>query len=57
MNKILETKRLILREFDITDASGFYELSQDRTVMEYTGDIAFRSVEEAGRIYTGLSGL
>lgn len=45
MNIILETKRLILREFDISDTEKLFELNADPEVIQYTGDEAFGSVE------------
>lgn len=47
MKLITETKRLILREFDLSDAINFYELNLDEEVIKYTGDVAFASVEES----------
>ena len=36
--KILETERLILREFQISDAAYFFELNEDFEVIKYTGE-------------------
>ncbi|MGB0390794.1 MAG: GNAT family N-acetyltransferase [Salibacteraceae bacterium] len=47
MKSIIETKRLFLREFKISDASFFYELNNDPVVMKYTGDVPFATVNEA----------
>ena len=47
MKIILETNRLILREFDIQDAKNMYELNLDTEVIQYTGDKAFNSIEDA----------
>ncbi|CAL2095330.1 GCN5-related N-acetyltransferase [Tenacibaculum sp. 190524A02b] len=47
MKVVLETERLLLREFIISDAISFYELNSDKEVMKYTGDIPFKNVEEA----------
>ena len=47
MNTILETERLILREFDPSDAISQYLLNLDPEVIRYTGDPPFKSVEEA----------
>ncbi|MEM6966346.1 MAG: GNAT family N-acetyltransferase [Bacteroidota bacterium] len=44
---VLETKRLILREFIIADAPGMFALNNDPTVMRFTGDRPFESVETA----------
>ena len=51
MNKgyILETPRLLLREFREADALHFFELNEDPEVIRYTGDLPFASAEEARR--------
>lgn len=43
----LETDRLLLREFHTSDAESFFSLNADPVVMKYTGDVAFKSVEDA----------
>lgn len=45
--KIAETKRLILREMTPHDAENAYLLNLDPDVVKYTGDVAFKSIEEA----------
>lgn len=47
MKKILETSRLILREFDLSDAKNMWLLNKDPDVIRYTGDPPFESVENA----------
>ncbi|MFK7749933.1 MAG: GNAT family N-acetyltransferase [Kordia sp.] len=47
MKKILETKRCYLRELTIDDATSFYRLNLDEEVLQYTGDIAFESINHA----------
>src|SRR5690606_20974894 len=42
----LETERLILRESVVADAPDLFEMNSDPEVMKYTGDAAFKSVEE-----------
>ena len=49
MKIILETQRLILREFLVTDAENMFQLNSDPEVIRYTGDVPFASVEEAKR--------
>lgn len=44
---VLETNRLVLREFELTDAKDCYFLNADPEVMKYTGDSAFASVPAA----------
>jgi RimJ/RimL family protein N-acetyltransferase len=45
--KILQTPRLYLREFTIEDSTHFYELNLDYEVIKYTGDVAFKSIDQA----------
>lgn len=47
MKKVLETDRLILREFETEDAEKFYALNSDPEVIRYTGDTSFRTVDQA----------
>lgn len=47
MKKILETKRLYLRELTPDDAEDFLKLNQDHEVIRYTGDIPFNNIQEA----------
>lgn len=47
MKTILETNRLLLREFDISDAENFYELNLNPNVIKYTGNSAFKDINEA----------
>ena len=49
MKKILETNRLLLREFELNDKHSFFELNEDNDVIKYTGDKAFDSVQLAGK--------
>lgn len=44
---ILKTKRLTLREFELSDAKSLYELNSDPEVIKYTGDPPFKNIEEA----------
>jgi len=44
---IFKTPRLILREFISGDAVNMFELNADPTIIRFTGDVTFRSVEEA----------
>lgn len=44
---IAETDRLILRELNLQDAVHFFELNNDPEVLKYTGDEAFKSIEDA----------
>ncbi len=47
MKKIIETQRLVLREFLPEDATAMYHLNLDEDVIRYTGDPPFESVEAA----------
>jgi RimJ/RimL family protein N-acetyltransferase len=49
MKLILETDRLLLRELNPNDAEDFYQLNLNPNVIKYTGNSAFKSVEEAKR--------
>src|SRR6476660_4189045 len=44
---ILETQRLILREFELGDAETLYRLNLDPAVIRYTGDVAFDTIDDA----------
>lgn len=44
---IAETDRLILREFEPTDANALFLLNQDEKVIQYTGDESFVDKKEA----------
>ena len=48
MRTILETDRLILREFVLDDLPAFYRLVSDPVITRYTGDCA-ASIEEVAR--------
>ena len=43
----LETNRLILRELNPDDAKNFYDLNSNPNIIKYTGNSAFKNVEEA----------
>lgn len=47
MKIISETKRLMLREFLVSDAENLYRLNLDWDVIKFTGDLAFESIESA----------
>lgn len=47
MNVILETERLLLRELSVADADNFYRLNLNPNVIKYTGNAAFKTVDEA----------
>lgn len=47
MKIILETDRLYLREFIISDGYHFYHLNNDEDVIKYTGNKPFKNLEEA----------
>lgn len=47
MKALLETKRMLLREFDVADASFFFELNASHEVLKYTGDKPFESLDAA----------
>jgi len=47
MKFIIETDRLLLREFILDDAEKFYQLNLNPNVIRYTGNAAFKSIDEA----------
>jgi RimJ/RimL family protein N-acetyltransferase len=47
MTQIIETSRLILREFEIDDAENMFLLNSNPEVIKYTGDLAFVSISDA----------
>ena len=47
MNFIAKSKRIYLRELNKNDAVHFYEINNDPEVLEYTGDEAFKTINEA----------
>ncbi len=44
--KIIGTSRLYLREMSLSDAQSVFELNLDPDVVKYTGDVAFKSIDE-----------
>ena len=44
---VIETNRLLLREFNTSDAEGFFNLNNDPEVLKYTGDQPFESLAGA----------
>lgn len=55
MSIILSTSRLTLREFELSDAPAFYDLNSDWDVMKYTGDVAFKNVQESENLIRNYS--
>lgn len=47
MTIILETERLILREIELSDAQGMFELDSDYDVHKYLGEPVVNSIEES----------
>ncbi|MCU7616449.1 GNAT family N-acetyltransferase [Chryseobacterium sp. PBS4-4] len=52
---ILETTRLLLREFNMNDAESFYDLNLNPNVIKYTGNLAFKDIDEAKRFLENYS--
>ena len=46
-NIIIETERLLLREFNATDAPSFFDLNNHEEVMRFTGGVVFKNLEES----------
>ena len=55
MKIIIETPRLILKEFELIDAAGFYAMNNDPEVIRYTGDHPFTSIIAAKKFIQGYS--
>jgi len=55
MTFILQTERLILRKFITDDAEDMYDLNNDPEVMKHTGDISFKSIEDARKLIINYS--
>lgn len=49
----LRTDRLLLRQFEETDAPGFFQMNADPEVLQYTGDQPFRDVAAARSFIAG----
>ncbi|MFT5819964.1 MAG: ribosomal-protein-alanine N-acetyltransferase [Crocinitomix sp.] len=47
MSTIIETDRIILRRFNLTDFEAVYEFNSDTEVIKYTGDPMLKSLDEA----------
>jgi RimJ/RimL family protein N-acetyltransferase len=47
MMSIIETPRLILREWNLHDAESMYHLNLNPEVIQYTGDVPFTSIEDS----------
>lgn len=47
MTKIIETKRLILRELQVSDSEQFFKLNSNPEVLKFTGDQPFSSISDA----------
>lgn len=54
MNIKIETERLILREFELTDIEAVYEFNSNEEVQRYTGDTILESREHAKKIITDV---
>jgi len=54
MNIIIETKRLILREFTINDFEAVFEFNSRVEVHKYTGDEIIKSIERAKEIISNI---
>lgn len=47
MGRIIETERLYLRKFMRKDASALFKLNNNPNVLQYTGDVPFKNIQEA----------
>lgn len=55
MDYLIETERLILREFTINDADAVYEFNSNPEVQKYTGDELIDSLERAKELILNIS--
>jgi len=55
MKHILETDRLVLREFEVEDSNNFYELNLNPKVIQYTGDKAFQNIRATEKFLKNYS--
>jgi len=55
LKKILDTKRLYLREFTLDDAQNFIDLNSNPNVIRYTGDSRIESIEKAKEILAAIT--
>ena len=55
MSIILETERILLREFEIEDYKAVFEFGSNKEVERYTGDKALESYDEAKTIITQIN--
>lgn len=52
---VTQTTRLWLREMTVSDAVHLYQLNLDPAVIRYTGDVAFKDVDEARAFLEGYA--
>lgn len=52
---IIETPRLVMKEFHLADAPFFFALNNDWEVMKYTGDVAFENLQGAENLIKGYT--
>jgi RimJ/RimL family protein N-acetyltransferase len=52
MKLILMTERLLLKEFELSDANEMFDLNSDTDVIKFTGDKPFKNIEEAQALIT-----
>jgi len=55
MTPIIETERLILREFNVHDYKAVYKFGSNLEVQKYTGDKIIESLEEAKELIKNVS--
>jgi len=47
MTEKIKTKRLFLRELNVSDSEHFFKLNSNPEVLKYTGDVPFLSISDA----------
>lgn len=55
MKQVFEIERLVLKEFNVTDAAYMYALNLNSEVLKYTGDKPFKSIKEAEQFLINYS--
>jgi RimJ/RimL family protein N-acetyltransferase len=55
MKPIIETERIILREFTLDDIDAVFEFGSNKIVNEYTGDVSLKNKAEAKNIIENIN--
>lgn len=55
MKPIIETERIILRQFTLDDIDAVFEFGSNKTVNKYTGDVSLKNKAEAENIIENIN--